>query len=92
MLVRLLILIALISWHANSPSGRAAYFAGAYSLLLLVIGALGLMAGGDFTVLAVMTLLRFGVAFGLFWLLDRFEGMVGWALAIVGAVALAAFL
>ncbi|HJU82846.1 MAG TPA: hypothetical protein VJ600_01415 [Holophagaceae bacterium] len=88
MLIKVLLLAALLSWHGNSPSGKAAGFAGVYAGLTLAMGLLGLMAGGSLAALLVLTAVRFGAAFLFFWLLDRFHGMLGWVLAIGGALVL----
>ncbi len=92
MIISVLVLAALIAWHGNSPSGKALMFGGVYAVVLLVLGLLGLMAGGSLSALLVVTVLRFAAASFLFWLLDRFHGMVGWLIAILGSVVLAAVL
>lgn len=89
MLIKLILLGALLPWHANSPSGRARHFAGIFAGILAIAGLLGLMAGGSPLIWLLSLAINFGLAFAYFWLLDRFHGVSGWLLAIAGGLVLA---
>ena len=92
MLISILILASLVAWHGNTASGKAMMFGGIYAGLLLCLGLPGLMGGGSLAPLLVGTALRFVAASLLFWLLDRFHGLLGWMIAIFGSIVLAAAL
>ena len=87
-MLSILILAALFTLHGNSASGKALFFGGTYAVLLGIIGFMSLGAGGSLTTLLVLTAIRFGAATLLFWLMDRFHGLLGWVLAILGALIL----
>lgn len=89
MMIKLALLIPLLIWHGNSPSGKALTFAGIYAVFTLGLSLAGVVAGGDLMTVVVVTVVRFAAAWLLFWLLDRFHGLFGWILAIVGTLALA---
>lgn len=92
MILKAILLAILVSWHTRTPSGKALQFGGAYAGVLILPGLLAMMAGGGLLPLAILTVLRFLVAAGYFWLLDRIHGVFGWILTLAGALALIIFL
>jgi hypothetical protein len=88
MITSIILLSALVAWHANTSSGKAMQFAGCYTVVLSIFDLLAVMAGGSWVRLLIIVALRFGLATGYFWLLDRFDGLNGWLIAIVGGLAL----
>ena len=88
MLIKIILLAVLVSWHTRTASGKALQFGGVYAGVLLIPGVMGLAAGGGLIPLAVYTIARFALASGYFWLLDQIHGLLGWLLTIVGALVL----
>lgn len=88
MLIKIVLLAALISWHTRTTSGKAMQFAGLYAGVLFIPGLMGMAAGGGLMSLALDTAIRFALAALYFWLLDRFHGFLGWVITLVGAVAM----
>lgn len=88
MLIKIILLMVLISWHTQTTSGKALQFGGMYAGVLLIPGMIGLAAGGGIIPLVIYTVARFALASGYFWLMDRIHGFTGWLLTLAGALVL----
>ena len=83
-MISVFLLVALIklSVHYNNPL----VLAGAYTALTTLAAA---ASGVEFAVLAVSTVLTFGLTWLFFWLLDRYEDSGSWwALVIIFPVVM----
>ena len=80
-LINIVILVALVKLQLKAENPLLC--AGLYAW---VCAGLGAVSGASLGLLVLLSVLKFGVAFAYFWLLERFEGSGGlwWAIFASG--------